>query len=212
LPDGQGNTHDRLFIYRSEQLASLHAHTIYTVPISLFYSPRCAALEQSLGEHNLPVSMIKLRNGRTEAIDTNSAGMRALLTILEQRCAYAKVEFQDAFENTETVSYLCRMTGGHPRHLMMFVQGAINTIDSLPITMQAAKKAVGNYKNSLLREIPSEAWSKLAQFDSPRASIPKDDEHQEMLFLLYVFEYMNGEHWYEVNPVIRELPQFRQDP
>jgi hypothetical protein len=29
-----------------------------------------------------------------------------------------------------------------------------------------------------------------------------------MLFLLYVFEYMNGEMWYEVNPVLRTVPRF----
>ncbi len=41
---GNGNnTHDRLFIDRSEQLASLKAHTIYTVPISLIYSLASAA-------------------------------------------------------------------------------------------------------------------------------------------------------------------------
>jgi hypothetical protein len=40
-----GNTHDRLFIDRSEQLAALAVHTVYTVPISLIYSPRIGQLE-----------------------------------------------------------------------------------------------------------------------------------------------------------------------
>jgi hypothetical protein len=31
-----------------------------------------------------------------------------------------------------------------------------------------------------------------------------------MLFYLHVFEYMNGEPWYEVNPVIRDLPKFAE--
>jgi hypothetical protein len=30
-----------------------------------------------------------------------------------------------------------------------------------------------------------------------------------MLFLLHVFEYINGRPWYEVNPVIRTLPRFQ---
>lgn len=30
-----------------------------------------------------------------------------------------------------------------------------------------------------------------------------------MLFYLHVFEYMNGEPWYEVIPVLRTLPKFR---
>ncbi|MCG6862845.1 MAG: AAA family ATPase, partial [Chromatiaceae bacterium] len=45
---GNGNnTHDRLFIDRSEQLASLQTHTVYTVPISLIYSPRFGQLQQT---------------------------------------------------------------------------------------------------------------------------------------------------------------------
>ena len=35
--------------------------------------------------------------------------------------------------------------------------------------------------------------------------IPKDEKHQQMLFYLFIFEYMNDRQWYEVNPVIREL-------
>jgi hypothetical protein len=29
-----------------------------------------------------------------------------------------------------------------------------------------------------------------------------------MLYLLHIFEYMNGRPWYEVNPVIPTLPKF----
>lgn len=34
------NTHERLFIHRGEQLASIETHVVYTVPISLIYAPR----------------------------------------------------------------------------------------------------------------------------------------------------------------------------
>lgn len=33
-----------------------------------------------------------------------------------------------------------------------------------------------------------------------------------MLFLLHIFEYMNGEPWYEVNPVVRTLHKFQVTP
>ena len=100
------------------------------------------------------------------------------------------------------------MSGGHPRHLMMFIQAACNAVDALPLTRRAAEQAVRHYANSLLREVPDEAWPKLANLDAPRDDIPKDDLHQQMLFLLYVFEYMNGAPWYEVNPVFRTLHRF----
>ncbi len=208
LDNGTTNTHDRLFIDRSEQLTSIRTHTVYTVPISLIYSPRCAALEQTFGEHNVPVPMIPIRPGSGSEMTTNSPGMVSLREMLKKRCEYADVTFDQAFESEETVNYLCEMTGGHPRHLMMFIQGACNAIDELPITRSAVERAVSNYANSLLREVPDTFWSKLRAFASPSHDIPKDDDHQQMLFLLHVFEYMNERPWYEVNPVLRTLDKF----
>jgi hypothetical protein len=209
LEDGTSNTHERLFIDRADQLAALEGHVIYTVPISLIYSPRCAHLEQTFGEHNLPVPMIRLRGDHRSAVTAETAGMRKMREILEKRCAVAMLTLEETFE-AGTAEYLCRMSGGHPRHLLMFVQSAINHIDSLPITRAAAEQAVRNYANSLLREITDEAWGRLPPFDQPSEDIPKDDLHQQMLYYLWVFEYMNGEPWWEVNPVLRELPKFRR--
>jgi hypothetical protein len=208
LDDGATNTHERLFIDRSEQLASLDAHTVYTVPISLIYSPRCAHLEQTFGEHNVPVPMIQLRGEGRSVPVPDTAGMKRMRDIVAARCDFAEISLAHAFDGDGTVHYLCEMSGGHPRHLMMFVQAACNAQDALPLTRKAAEQAVRHYANSLLREVPDEAWPKLAAFDDPRDDIPKDDLHQQMLFLLYVFEYMNGAPWYEVNPVLRTLDRF----
>jgi hypothetical protein len=204
----EGTTHDRLFLDRSEQLASLKAHTIYTVPISLFYSPRCADLEQTFGEHNVPVPMIRLHEREAKEIVPSAPGMRTMRAMIEARCRYADLDINEVFDKPATGHYLCQMTGGHPRHLMMFLQASMNAVENLPITRAAADKAVGNYANSLLREVPDDYWQKLRSFGSPQEDIPKDEAHQKMLYLLHVFEYMNGRPWYEVNPVIRTLPRF----
>jgi hypothetical protein len=208
--EGGSNTHDRLFIDRSEQLASLKAHTIYTVPISLFYSPRCAELEQTFGEHNVPVPMIRLHECNAPAVVPDAPGMMTMWEMIEARCRYARVDVTDVFDDRNTGLYLCEMTGGHPRHLMMFLQAAMNAVESLPITRAAAEKGVRNYANSLLREVPDEYWPKLRAFGRPQNDIPKDEAHQKMLLLLHVFEYMNGSPWYEVNPVIRTLARFKR--
>ena len=209
IDGGRSSTHDRLFLDRSEQLASLKAHTVYTVPISLFYSPRCAQLEQTLGEHNVPVPMIRLHDADTSKVSSDSPGMQKLWAMIEARCRFADVDVNTVFDQPATAHYLCEMTGGHPRHLMMFLQAALNTVDDLPLTRAAAEKAVRNYANSLLREIPEAYWASLRKFREPQADIPKDEQHQQMLFLLHVFEYMNGRAWYELNPVIRTLPRFQ---
>ncbi|MCA9222920.1 MAG: hypothetical protein KDA71_21520, partial [Planctomycetales bacterium] len=72
------NTHDRLFIHRSAQLASIEASVVYTVPISLYYSPQCTVLEQAFGEFNTPVPMIKVRADHTADVSPDSIGMQRL--------------------------------------------------------------------------------------------------------------------------------------
>jgi hypothetical protein len=208
IPESGTNTHERLFIDRSEQLASLHAHTIYTVPISLVYSPRCADLEQTFAAHNIPVPMIRLHERDTVKVAPDSPGMAKMWDMIDARCHYAAVDANEAFDARTTAEYLCQMTGGHPRHLMMFLQAAMSAVERLPITRAAAEKAVRNYANSLLREIPDDFWPKLRAFRTPQQDMPKDDAHQAMLNLLHVFEYMNRAPWYEVNPVIRTLDRF----
>jgi hypothetical protein len=202
------STHERLFIHRSEQLASLQGHVVYTVPISLIYSPRFAQLEQTFGGHQVPVPMIRVHEKDAPEPRAASPGLAKLREILEARCRAAEVEFDEVFDAEETCHRLCEMTGGHPRHLMMFLRAAANEVDELPITRDAVDKAIRNYANSLFREVPDEFWPHLRRFDSPQEDIPKDEIHQQMLFLLHVFEYMNGEPWYEVNPVLRTLPKF----
>lgn len=206
--DNGSNTHDRLFIDRSEQLASLKAHTVYTVPISLIYSPRFGQLQQAVGEFNSPVSMIRLRPHRDAEVTADSPGMLKMREMVALRCSAAMVALDEAFDSDETLCYLCEMSGGHPRHLLMFLQAACNELDELPITRTAAQKAIRKYANALSREVPDEAWKILPKFGAPQRDLPKDDLHQQMLFLLFVFEYMNSEIWYEVNPVLRTIERF----
>lgn len=208
LEDG-GNTHDRLFIYRSDQLASLKSHVIYTVPISLIYSKQFAQVEQTFGDRPVPVPMIRLRGDSRSDVRPDTAGMLKMREMIEKRCQSGDVAFEDVFDSRATCDHLCSMSGGHPRHLLMLLQASMDRIDSLPLTRKALDLAIRAYGNSLLREIPDGFWEKLRKFATPQDDIPKDDDHQQMLLLLHVFEYMNGEPWWEVNPVIRSLRRYR---
>lgn len=100
--DGGTNTHERLFIHRSEQLASLKAHVIYTVPISLVYSQEFTQLEQTFGEHHVPVSMIRLRGSDQSPPTPETAGMRKMREMVEARCRFAEVEMDEVFDSQET--------------------------------------------------------------------------------------------------------------
>ena len=204
------STHDRLFIHRSAQLASLSASIIYTVPISLYYSPQVAVLEQAFGEFNTPLPMVKIRPSLDKPVSRDSLGMQQLWEMLKLRCRAADLKIEDAFPDPKVCDYLCEMSGGHPRHLLMLLRAAADGLDSLPFTQESIEEAVRVSANSYLREIPDEYWPLLVKFDSPSQLIPRDEKHQCMLNYLHVFEYQNGRPWYEVNPVIRTLERFQR--
>jgi hypothetical protein len=199
------NTHDRLFHDRCEQMASLKAHVVYTVPISMIYSPRCSQIEQTFGAFHKTIAMIRVRGENKAPVTPETPGMQKLWEMVQYRCKHAEIEIDDAFDAESTCNYLCEMSGGHPRHLLMFLQTAIAKIRALPITRDAAERTVRDYRNSLQREVPTDFLPELTKFTEPQSEMPKDEKHQEMLFYLHVFEYMNDRQWYEVNPVLRDL-------
>jgi hypothetical protein len=210
LPDGS-NSHDRLFLDRAEQMCNLKAHVVYTIPISLIYTPRFAQFTQTAGEFTMPLAMLRIRGNAQSEPSPKAPGMQALRDILDKRCRSARTKLADMFDDEQTIQYVCQMSGGNPTLLLILVRAAIGAVDTPPITRQAVEQAVRNYANSLRREIPDAFWPKLKNFVTPQNSIPKDDDHQTMLFLLHVLEYMNGSPWYEVNPVLRTLHELDPD-
>ena len=205
------NTHNRLFVDRAEHLAGLRAHVVYTVPVSLVHSTGFSATVQSkFGGDKVLTPMVRIRGEDKSAVEENTCGMNRLWEMLDLRCKYAGLEIDKTFESKETWLKLCEMSGGHPRHLLTLLTSAANQQDKLPITTHSVERAIQDYANSLLLEIPREHWEKLAKFNEPLDVMPHDETHLEMLFALYIFQYFNGAPWYEVNPVIRTLPRFQE--
>jgi len=201
---------ERIFSDRCDQLVGLGAHVVYTVPISLAYNPRFSETAQTFGETCLPVPMIHLEKDKPRG-----KGWRTLEQMIAKRCEVAHVDAAKLFDSPETRRHLCALTGGHPRHLCMFLQASLNRVDHLPIRKAHVEDAVRNYTDSLAREIQSECWPWLRKFaNGPLPTLPADMPdalRRSMLYWLYIFEYRNGEPFYDVNPVIRRLSKFKGD-
>ena len=110
LPNGS-NTHDRLFLDRCEQMGSLKAHVVYTVPISLIYSPRCSQIEQTFGNFNKTLAMIRIRGDDKSEVNPHTLGMQKLWEMVNERCKYSKQKMSTCFDEEETCHYLCKMSG-----------------------------------------------------------------------------------------------------
>jgi hypothetical protein len=200
---------ERIFVERCDQLVGLSCHAVYTMPISMAYSPRLSETTQTFGEICVPVPMIRL------AHDPQRTGVRTLEKMIAKRCEFAGVDAARVFDEPATCEHLCRLSGGHPRHLMMFLQASLNQVDALPLTKANVDKAVESYAQSLAREIPAECWPWLRCFKKgPLPSLPAglpDGLRRSMLYWLYIFEYRNNkEPFYDVNPVVRLLTRFKE--
>ncbi len=195
--------HQDLFIEGCEQMTDLAAHTVYTVPMALAYHPRFNTLMQAFGHVPVPVPMLHA--------DT-AEGMACLVSLIEKRCQVAGLQLTELFDDDATREYLCLQTGGHIRHLMMFMRAAVNKCDALPITRAAVDGALRDYRHGLARQIPGNFWPWLRTFrsgiqNSLRDDLPEDIK-RDLLHQLLVYEYANGEPRYNVNPVIRDLHNF----
>ena len=197
LGDGR-SSQEVLFIERGELLKGFACHQVVTVPISLLFSPKVSNLAAIFPDRHL-LPMVKIAERRTREPWTE--GRDLLVELLGHR-----VDPEVGFEKV-AVERLIDASGGHPRHLMTLVRYAFDFVEDLPITGEAAEKAVRRLVNDYGRSIPKDHWPLLAAVYE-RQLVENDADHQLMLFNLDVLAYQNEVRWYDVHPAVCCVPEF----
>ena len=204
-----------LFVERYSQLAGLEAHCIFTLPLRLIRSADGPQLAQRYDGDPFVLPMVKVCERATRGpFELGLAQLRELLTKRVSPSTLEEVLSSDALE------FMLTYCGGQTRSLLTFVQSACAYSKQLPIDLPAAHRAVQQAVRTYSTSIPDLHWRKLAELDlSHDQSIPGGDpECLTMLENLSVLEYVNGgdedpfavaEPWYAVNPIVRQLRQFK---
>lgn len=211
--DGKTN-HEEIFIDRCEQLKALQCHVIYTVPISLVYYDRATDMLENYG--NPPIlPMIQIRD---RAGNINPQGLEKIKELIVKRVTpfSGKLSIEEEiFDSAQTIALMCKMSGGHPRELMRFMQIALDWTDQLPIREQAVQRAIAESRKIYRNAVDKEEWHKLAQVHHLKR-IKHDNEHRSLLFRRCVLEYCDltqkeeTERWHDVHPLILNIPEFQQ--
>lgn len=199
LPDGR-TSHEVLFVERGDLLKGLGCHTVITVPISLLFSPQLPGLKAIFPDQHL-LPMVKIQQPATR--EPWPEGEQLMLDLLAQR-----IELGTALD-VDVARDLVRASGGHPRILVLLVRYALDFVDELPITREAAAIAIRRLTNDYGRSIPEQHWSLLAEVHREQ-QVKNDTEHQQMLFNLSVLEYQNERRWCDVQPTVLRLPPFQR--
>ena len=211
VPQANGQTnHEDIFLNRCEQLKAFDCHVIYTIPISMLYSQRATELRSNYGECQiLPMIMLQDRDGSIYLPGYNK--VKEIITKRIQPYAPDLSLETGLFENAETLQYLCEMSGGHVRNLLLLIQSAIDYTERLPISLQAVQRSASKARDTYRRTVQHDQWQRLAAVSCSK-QIDNDDQYRNLLFSRCVLEYrLDGERWHDVHPLIRDTPEFKQE-
>ena len=207
--------HEEIFIDRANQLKGLDCHLIYTIPISMVYSSRVVDLRDIYDNDPLVLPMIMVEMPDDQTICDE--GMDQLKDLIARRVRkYAPTQPLEAniFESLEVLEKLCLMSGGHIRNVMLLIRSAFDHIESLPITKQAVQRSITQAREIYHRTVEENQWSLLVEVYKSKA-IKNDDEYRKLLFNRCILQYAFFDQkeemqvWYDVHPLIREIPEFK---
>ncbi|AFZ02716.1 ATP-binding protein [Calothrix sp. PCC 6303] len=207
MPSGRPQT-EYLFIDRGEQLRRLKCHVVYTIPLALIFSNEYETLKNRLGggiaPKVLPMVLVRQRDG-----SDNEPGMSLLRQLVLAR-AFPEVGFNqrlgmisELFNEVETLDRLCRVSGGHIRHLLGVLYSCLQRQDP-PFSADCLESVIKDYRDDLLLAIKEEEWELLYEV-LEKQSLKGESDYQRLLRSLYLFEYRDPTgRWFGISPTLAE--------
>ena len=202
-----------LFVDRGEQLASLHCHVIYTLPLALRFSNDFNTLTQRFKSDPqvLPMVSIQLRDGKE--FGEGMAKLRQLVLArafphLEEQQRLEKIT--EIFDSTETLDHLCKMSGGHVRNILRILNDAIKKQKGLPISSENLNKVIQNFRNERTLAVEDQEWELLRQVAQTQ-KVTGDDGYQRLIRSMFVYEYRDDEgSWFDINPILKDSVELKK--
>ena len=202
-----------LFVDRGEQLASLHCHVIYTLPLALRFSNDFNTLTQRFKSDPqvLPMVSIQLRDGKE--FGEGMAKLRQLVLArafphLEEQQRLEKIT--EIFDSTETLDHLCKMSGGHVRNILRILNDAIKKQKGLPISSENLNKVIQNFRNERTLAVDDKEWELLRQVVQTQ-KVTGDDGYQRLIRSMFVYEYRDDDgSWFDINPILKDSVELKK--
>lgn len=212
VPSGRSQP-EYIFIDRGAQLRGLKCHVVYTLPLSLMFSNEYEALKNRLGAgvapKVLPMVPVRLRDGRE-----SPKGMALLKQLVLARAfpgvaPEARLELMpEVFDDPATLDRMCRVSGGHVRHLLGLLYNCLQQEDP-PFSRSCLESVIKGYRDDLTLAVDEEEWELLLQVVQQQ-HVKGEKQYQVLLRSMFVYEYRDDlGRWFGVNPALAETTRFR---
>jgi len=199
----------RLFVESGEILLTLQADFIWTAPVDMKLAPY--RLDAIFDTFHMPIPAPRMKSG-----EVNQPALDGLLELIAKR-----MDIPAVFDSIATANLLCLACGGSLRDLLRLIQESRLTalVEKKPkmdasCANEAIKQFRLNYERSLIPGnlyYPVLAEIHLTKHDPAGTEIAAARERfSELIFNDSVFQYNGQDTWYDVHPVILEIPRFKE--
>ena len=195
---------DRLLVAGADRIRRLRCNLILTPPIGLLLQPKSALLDQLYSCHFLYA--IRLRKPE-QAYDLFDGPGRDLM---EKALAH-RIDLDVVIPEKAARDRLISASGGAIRELLDLVsQSALLARGGEVITEADADRAVAKRRQRLRDLINANGWMPTLVTIARDKQISADPKAFDVLFHYLAFKY-NGEGWYDVHPLVAEIPEFERE-
>ncbi len=195
-----------IFADRGTDLTRLQCHLIYTMPLALRYSDDYGLIKERFKGFPavLPMVPVKSRDGQV-----HKEGMKLLREMVLERVPNSEGKkeseiIQQVFGSQETLDYLCSMSGGHVRNLLIVLNSWIRKAKSLPLDRDKLEAVIVEQRTEMRGGITRDEWELIHRVQQEK-QLAGDDDYDKLIHNRFVFEYRDRKgSWYDINPVLEQ--------
>ena len=191
---------DSFLIGSRDTLRKLHCNMIFTPPLDLHLQPVSEDLGKYYTPHSLPSP--KLRNRNDPYSTVGPPGLEPLLNVLRKR-----MDLDRLIPESSAQQRLVLASGGSVRELISLTRFATLQADGSTVTAKDVEQVVIKERSDIRDKLDIGGfWPALGRLGTTKR-LDADPKCLSLLYHRYVFHY-NGENWYDVHPLIAEMPSF----
>lgn len=194
---------DDLLVVGADRIRSLKCNLILTPPISLLLQPRSAQLDECYDCYDLFTVRLRKPSQRYDGTEFDGPGRDLLERTLARR-----INLDVMIPAKETRDRLIAASGGGIRELLDLVSMAARYSRSEVIGEAEVEKSISRRKQRLRDQININGWWNALRYIAEHKQVSDDKHCMDVLFHRLAFKY-NGDGWYDIHPLISELPEFR---
>ncbi len=201
-----------IFADRGADLTRLHCHVIYTMPLTLRYSNDYNLIKERFKglPTVLPMVPVKSRDGLDHNQGMELLRQMVLARVDQEGNNLPDEMIQEVFDSPETLDYLCQISGGHVRNLLIILRSWISKDRKFPLSRKKLEAVVVAQRTEILQGITEDEWELMRRVKREK-QIAGDDDYEKLIHNRFVYEYRDQEGaWYDVNPVLQEATQLKE--